>query len=60
MKCSAHRTYYCCTFSIVHVEAYSCSVVCGAVLHKSVQNKFQIFEKNYTFFQVFIASEVSF
>ena len=29
---SAHRMYYCCTFSIVHVETYSWSVVSGAVL----------------------------
>ena len=39
----AHRTYYCCTFSIVHVETYSSSVVSGAVLHTSMQNIFQIF-----------------
>ena len=24
---SAHRTYYCCKFSIVNVETYSCHVV---------------------------------
>ena len=47
---SAHRTYYCCTFSIVNVETYSCYVVSRAVLCKTITH----------FFQFYIASVVSF
>ena len=37
---SAHRTYYCCTFSIVNVETYSCYVVSRAVLCKTITHIF--------------------
>ena len=38
---SAHRTYYCCTFSIVNVEIYSFYVVSRAVLCKTITHLFQ-------------------